>query len=241
MIRRKDVRRPRNGNGSRHERRSAGVWREIPDGRARHAVSARQERARGIGADLRRARSPLAVVLKKTKVESVLKLEGHRTTKVQSLDQLSTIIAAGHFDVILTANDVSPNVQRLVAANPKAATVLAVDAIGKDQSLLQVIDKAVAERDQKLKRASARRNSVVRRPIRIARITLVILVAAWPAQAFGQAFTRPAQIGSVTAGWQWVDNTGHFTHRRHLPPERCERDHQRSDRVEYRHHGPVRR
>ena len=97
--------------------------------------------------------SPLAAALKKTKVESVLKLEGHRTTKVQSLDQLSTIIAAGHFDVILTANDVSPNVQRLVAADPKAATVLTVDTIGKDQSLLQVIDKAVAERDLKLKRA----------------------------------------------------------------------------------------
>src|SRR5262245_61762903 len=57
--------------------------------------------------------SPLAAVLKKSKVESVLKLEGHRTTKVQSLDQLSTIVAAGRFDVILTANDASPNVQRV--------------------------------------------------------------------------------------------------------------------------------
>jgi hypothetical protein len=51
----------------------------------------------------------------------------------------------------------------------------------------------------------------VRPPIRVARITLAILVAVWPAHAFGQAFTPPAQIGSVTAGFQWVDNTGHFT------------------------------
>lgn len=50
----------------------------------------------------------------------------------------------------------------------------------------------------------------MRPPIRIARITLAILGAVWPAHALGQAFTPPAQIGSVTAGWQWVDNTGHF-------------------------------
>jgi hypothetical protein len=27
---------------------------------------------------------------------------------------------------------------------------------------------------------------------------------------FAQAFTPPAQVGSVTLGWQWVSNTGHF-------------------------------
>ena len=31
-----------------------------------------------------------------------------------------------------------------------------------------------------------------------------------PVAASSQAFTPPAQVGSVTLGWQWVDNTGHI-------------------------------
>ena len=31
-----------------------------------------------------------------------------------------------------------------------------------------------------------------------------------PAPAAAQAFTPPPQVGSVTVGWQWVDNTGHI-------------------------------
>jgi hypothetical protein len=31
-----------------------------------------------------------------------------------------------------------------------------------------------------------------------------------PASAYAQAFTPPPQVGSVTASWQWVDNTGHL-------------------------------
>ena len=31
-----------------------------------------------------------------------------------------------------------------------------------------------------------------------------------PRTAGAQAFTPPAQVGSVTLAWQWVDNTGHF-------------------------------
>lgn len=31
-----------------------------------------------------------------------------------------------------------------------------------------------------------------------------------PAIASAQAFTPPAQVGSVTVSWQWVDNTGHI-------------------------------
>jgi hypothetical protein len=37
-----------------------------------------------------------------------------------------------------------------------------------------------------------------------------LVVLAVPAPAFAQAFTPPAQVGSVTAAWQWVDNTGHI-------------------------------
>ena len=58
--------------------------------------------------------SAVAASLKKAKVESLLKLEGHRATKVQSLEELSAIVSSGRYDVILTANSDSANVQRLV-------------------------------------------------------------------------------------------------------------------------------
>ena len=38
--------------------------------------------------------------------------------------------------------------------------------------------------------------------------TVAILLV--PETAAAQAFTPPAQVGSVTAAWQWVDNTGHL-------------------------------
>lgn len=100
--------------------------------------------------------SPLADAIKKSKLESVLKLEGHRATKVQSLEQLSTIMTSGRFDVILTASSASASVQKVVGPVPDAAVVVALDTLEKNQSLLQVIDKAVAQRDQNLKRAATR-------------------------------------------------------------------------------------
>ena len=96
--------------------------------------------------------SAVAASLKKAKVESLLKLEGHKATKVQTLEQLSTIMSSGRFDVILTANSDSASVQRLVAANPDAAVVVGVDDLVKNRTLLQAIDKAVSERDQNLKK-----------------------------------------------------------------------------------------
>src|SRR5687767_2893223 len=71
--------------------------------------------------------SAVAASLKKAKVESILKLEGHRATKVQSLEELSAVVSSGRYDVILTANSDSASVQRLVQASPDAATVLGVD------------------------------------------------------------------------------------------------------------------
>ncbi|HET9706255.1 MAG TPA: hypothetical protein VFP85_19575 [Vicinamibacterales bacterium] len=96
--------------------------------------------------------SAVAASLKKAKVESLLKLEGHKATKVQTLDQLSTVVSSGRFDVILTANSDSASVQRLVAANPDRAVVVGVDDLVKNRTLLQAIDKAVSERDQSLKK-----------------------------------------------------------------------------------------
>ena len=100
--------------------------------------------------------SPVAASLKKGKVESLLKLEGHKSTKVQTLAQLTTIVSTGRFDVILTANSDSAEVQRLIAASPEAATVVGVDDLVKNRSLIQAIDKAVVQRDQNLKKTAAR-------------------------------------------------------------------------------------
>ena len=100
--------------------------------------------------------SAVAAALKKAKVESLLKLEGHRATKVQTLQELSTIVASGRYDVILTANSDSANVQRLIQVSPDAAIVIAVDDLVKNRSILAAIDKAVLQRDQNLKKAAAR-------------------------------------------------------------------------------------
>ena len=100
--------------------------------------------------------SAAAVSLKKGKVESLLKLEGHRATKVQTLDQLSTVMSGGRFDVILTANTDSASVQKLLASGPDAAIVLGVDDLVKNRSLIQAIDKAVQEHDQNVKKAATR-------------------------------------------------------------------------------------
>ena len=100
--------------------------------------------------------STVAAALRKAKVESLLKLEGHRATKVQTLQELSTIVAAGRYDVILTANSDSASVQRLVQASPDGAIVVAVDDLVKNRSLLEAIDKAVLQRDHNLKKTATR-------------------------------------------------------------------------------------
>ena len=96
--------------------------------------------------------SAVAATLKKAKVESLLKLEGHRATEVRSLDELSAIMSSGRYDVILTANSDSANVQKLVKPSPDAAIVVGVDDLVKNHTLLQAIDNAVSQRDQNLKK-----------------------------------------------------------------------------------------
>jgi hypothetical protein len=100
--------------------------------------------------------SSLAATLKKAKVESLLKLEGHRATKVKTLHELSTIVPSGRYDVILTPNRDSANVRRLVEASTDAAIVVGVDDLVKNRSLLEAIDKAVLQRDQNLKKVTTR-------------------------------------------------------------------------------------
>ena len=96
--------------------------------------------------------SAVAESLRKAKIESLLKLEGHRATKVQTLSELSAVVSSGRYDVILIANSDSANVQRLVKPSPDAAIVVAVDDLMKNRSLLQAIDTAVSQRDQNLKK-----------------------------------------------------------------------------------------
>lgn len=50
----------------------------------------------------------------------------------------------------------------------------------------------------------------MRRGIRLLRAAGPLLaLAALPATVSGQAFTAPQGVGSVTLGWQWIQNTGH--------------------------------
>jgi DNA-binding NarL/FixJ family response regulator len=100
--------------------------------------------------------SAVAAAFKKAKVESLLKLEGHRATKVDTLQELSAIVASGRYDVILTANSDSATVRRLVQASPDAAIVIAVDDLVKNRSFLEAIDQAVQQRDHNLKKIATR-------------------------------------------------------------------------------------
>ena len=100
--------------------------------------------------------SGLPAALKKVKVESVLKHEGHRSTTVETLDQLSAILSGGRFDVVLTAATVSAEVEKLVGSAPDRAVVLAIDASPKERTLLDAIDKAVERHDQIVKKSQTR-------------------------------------------------------------------------------------
>src|SRR5262245_54143723 len=100
--------------------------------------------------------SVVPATLKQVKVESLLKLEGHPTTTVKTLEQLCAVVSSGRFDVILAAASASADVQKLVGVVPTAAVVLPIDDLAKTKSILQAIDKAVAQRDETIKRTQAR-------------------------------------------------------------------------------------
>jgi hypothetical protein len=100
--------------------------------------------------------SGLPVTLQKVKVESVLKHEGHRSTTVETFDQLSAIVAGGRFDVIVAASSVAADVEKLLGEASDRAVVLALDAPPKEGSLLKAIDKAVEQHDQKARRTATR-------------------------------------------------------------------------------------
>jgi hypothetical protein len=120
--------------------------------------------------------SGLPAALKSVPVESVLKHEGHRSTTVETPEQLSAILAGGRFDVVLTAGADAAAVERLLAGSPDAPVVLtvclkasgqeskeagktiscALKAPAKEGSLLEAIDRAVERHDQNARKAQTR-------------------------------------------------------------------------------------
>jgi hypothetical protein len=68
----------------------------------------------------------LEASLRKMPVESVLKREGHRSTRVDAREQLSATLASGRFDIVLAASEDTAAVEELVGAAPNAPLVLGI-------------------------------------------------------------------------------------------------------------------
>jgi len=98
--------------------------------------------------------SGLPAALKNVKVDSVLRHEGHRSTTVETFEQLAAILAGGRFDVVVAASSVAADVEKLVGGAPDRAVVLTLDSPPKDGSLLKAIDRAVEQRDKARKIAT---------------------------------------------------------------------------------------
>lgn len=96
--------------------------------------------------------SGLPAALRNVRAESILKREGHRSATVETIEQLSAILAGGRFDVVLAATSVAVNVEQLVGGAADRPIVVAVDSRPKPGSLLNAIDKAVEQRDRNLKK-----------------------------------------------------------------------------------------
>ena len=99
--------------------------------------------------------STAAEALKSARLASALKREGHRATLVETAEQLATILAGGRFDVVLTGASLAAAVERVVGRVPDAAVVVPLDAQPRGRTLVEAIDRAVAQRDRTLRRALA--------------------------------------------------------------------------------------
>lgn len=118
----------------------------------------------------------LQTALHKLPVDSLLKREGHRFTRVETHEQLSAILTGGRFDVVLAASGDAAAVEELLGGGPDAPIVLAVCLKGagqekpaagkgsscalkgppKEHSLLESIDKAVELHDRNARKAQIR-------------------------------------------------------------------------------------
>ena len=84
-------------------------------------------------------------------LEPLLKQQGHRPTTVQTFEQLSNVIAAGRFDVVIAAASVAASVEQLLVGASETAVVLAFETAPRGSALLKAIDKAVVQHDVILK------------------------------------------------------------------------------------------
>jgi hypothetical protein len=84
-----------------------------------------------------------------TRFEPLLKQKGHRATTVRTFEQLSNVIAAGQFDVIIAASSAAGKIEELFAGASNAAVVLAFENAPKSALLLRAIDTAVLQHDQR--------------------------------------------------------------------------------------------
>ena len=120
--------------------------------------------------------SGLPAALRSLPVDSVLRQAGHRSTSVETPDQLSSALASGRFDVVLAASSDALAVERLVGSRPDAPVVLVycLDAENhgereagkgsscnlktppKERPLLDAIDQAVERHDLNAKNALSR-------------------------------------------------------------------------------------
>jgi len=118
----------------------------------------------------------LPAALKSLPVESVLKHEGHRSTTVETPEQLSAILAGGRFDVVLASSSDVPAVEKLLGGGPNAPVLLTVcvkasgsesresgrnascslKASPKADSLLEAINNAVERHHQNARKAQTR-------------------------------------------------------------------------------------
>jgi len=117
--------------------------------------------------------SGLPAALKSVPVESVLKHEGHRSTTVETPEQLSAILAGGRFDVVLTDSRDAAAVEKLLGPGPDAPVIVTIcdktsgqeprevekavscslKAPAKAGSLLEAVDKAVERHDLNIRKA----------------------------------------------------------------------------------------
>ena len=106
-------------------------------------------------------------------VETVLKREGHRSTTVETPEQLSAILAGGRFDVVLTDSRDAAALEKLIGTGPDAPVIVTIcdktsgqepkevekavscslKAPAKAGSLLEAVDKAVERHDLNIRKA----------------------------------------------------------------------------------------
>jgi hypothetical protein len=88
------------------------------------------------------------VVVGSARMESMLRRSGHRAMTVTTIDQLSSILKGGGFDVIVAASDTANAIRQVVKDASGAAVVLAIDAAPTAASLLKAVDQAVVQHDE---------------------------------------------------------------------------------------------